>query len=369
MPRCGAALLALALSCALALSARADAAFDSLDGACEYLRASTVQRDEAICLTLTEGAARGLDDAGLRAEFIMAAPMLSRLYSTHTRSDGYIVCRISPVYRAGVRMVDAWRSGDLSALSEDERRALELALELASELGARCASPLELEKAIFDELCARISYSNDAAPSIERDDPLATATCALLRGEANCQGYSDAFYLLASLSGLEAGYQSGYDAQDMPHMWNTLRISDSWYAVDVTAGDSWGGGEPLVNYALFNAGLDACAGCLSWPEHYQTAPIAPVSDENYFFNAGAPEFGASFDSLDALCRHICDRRAEYGDAYAYALLKGRSALDMGELDAAMARALESSPGQLRAGSWRACYWPRGEAICLMLRWT
>ena len=369
--RCALAL-ALMLVCALALPARAAHEFKSLDEAYEYLRVCTQRRDERIVLTLPASAVSAYDDDELRLQLVMAAPLLSRLHSTHIRTADSLTCEITPTYRAGVRMSDAWRSGDLSALSESEVRALQIAVELAIELKARYDTNLELEKAIFDELCSRLTYVNSAVFASDHDTPITTATNALLYGEANCQGYSDAFYLLASLCGIDVGFQNGFDSRGNSHLWNTICLDGNWYAVDVTAGDSGDGstGEPLINYALFNAGIDACAGSLNWPTYYQSVELAPFSDDNYFFNAGPPNFGSSFDDIEALCRYLYDQRAGYGATEVYALLTNCAKLDLEEFNATLAHIVEDVYRHPRATSWRVWSWPQGEdSTCLLLRWN
>ena len=55
-------------------------------------------------------------------------------------------------------------------------------------------------------------------------------------------------------------------------------------------------------YTLFNAGRDRCAGALSWDPVWETADIADGSGGSYFFHAGIPGFGATFDDLDAMAQ-------------------------------------------------------------------
>ena len=90
---------------------------------------------------------------------------------------------------------------------------------------------------------------------------------------------------------------------------------------------------------------------------------------DYFFNAGPPEFGSSFDDLDAICRYMYEQRAERGAAEVYALLGGSAEFDLDEFNAALARTVERVYRHPRTASWRVWFWTRGEATCLLLRWT
>lgn len=370
--RCCALAMTLVLMCVMALPAHAGAEFDSLADACAYLRECTENRDEYIVITLSEDAVNGYDDDALRTELVLAAPLLSRLFSTHRHLGGSVICEITPTYRAGVRMADAWSTGDLSALSAAEAQALQIAENISFRLREHCDSTLELERAIFDVLCANTTYVNTDTFATEYDTPIITATNALLYGEANCQGYSDAFYLLASLCGLEAGFQNGYDANGASHVWNTIRIDGNWYAVDVTAADSYDNetGEALVNYARFNAGLDMCKGKLSWPDMYQSADIIGTSDENYFFYSDLPGFGRAFDDMDLMCRYIYQQRAEHGYDKVYALLRSDAEFDMDRFHERLAHVVEDVFRHPRATSWRVWYWPNLDgSVCLLLHWN
>lgn len=56
-----------------------------------------------------------------------------------------------------------------------------------------------------------------------------------------CQGYAEAFELLAEAAGLEATFVAGIatnsDGQTESHAWNQVKISGNWYNVDVTWDD------------------------------------------------------------------------------------------------------------------------------------
>ena len=87
-----------------------------------------------------------------------------------------------------------------------------------------------------------------------------SAAFALTHGWANCQGYSDAFYLLAGMAGFEVGFQNGYNAGVL-HAWNTVELGGQWYVVDVSTADVAGDlvAPEIGVYTLFNAGRDRCA--------------------------------------------------------------------------------------------------------------
>ena len=74
-------------------------------------------------------------------------------------------------------------------------------------------------------------------------------------------------------------------------------------------------------YTLFNAGRDRCAGALSWDPVWETADIADGSGGSYFFHAGIPGFGATFDDLDAMAQYCYNKRVYDGERiYGYCSL-------------------------------------------------
>ena len=68
-----------------------------------------------------------------------------------------------------------------------------------------------------DWLVESVTYDDEA-------DDCQDAYGALIGGRAHCMGYSDAFYLLGTLAGLDVNYISGY-AYGGGHAWNTVRLT------------------------------------------------------------------------------------------------------------------------------------------------
>ena len=162
----------------------------------------------------------------------MLLPMIQR-HTRHIRRDrqGYdVTARLG--YRTGVRLADAWRGGDLSHLTAEERDTLDRGEDILRQVTRGCpADALALRLARL--LAARVRY---VCPPPGRPGYAAVvdASAALVRGQANCQGISDGMYLLGAMSGLEMGYQAGWNPHG-PHLWNTVRVGGAWYALDVTA--------------------------------------------------------------------------------------------------------------------------------------
>ena len=136
-------------------------------------------------------------------------------------------------------------------------------------------SAMEVERRLHDALCARVRYNlNGHATEIH------TAVGALVDGEAVCEGYTDAFYLLCSLAGIPARYQ-GYDAVgrggEGGHIWNLVRIDGAWVMVDVTWDDDE---ESPVTYHYFNIGKDRARETHLWHEDRVRVPWIDVTRES-----------------------------------------------------------------------------------------
>lgn len=339
--------------------------FDTWVEAGEYMRKCTDDRASEIHFTLSEPEALKMDRNEIIQEFYMMAPFICSSGSFKIKNEnGRVDVNITPGYRPGVRMLDAWKSGDMSSLSEDEIAALSEAKSIVERLQSQYSpNSLELERAIVDELCARLTYVSRK----EGDDSVIKADQALLNGKANCQGYSEAFYLIAGMAGFNVGFNSGRNVDDW-HMWNTIELYGQWYILDLTSIDR---GGDLISpetpaYGLFNAGLNRSKDLLSWEPQYETVKISDISDQTYFFYCGIPGFGASFDNLDAMAQYFYNERLYDGERDVWAILSGYGEeLPVDELNAAMTRVTNQHNGPTQ---WHFWGWGCSGQECIMLRW-
>ena len=333
-------------------------------------------------------------------------------------------CRVEMLPHAGEKILEAYRAGDLSGLTEREQETLDLALKTADDLreaagfeplyreaaeeekaeekAAKTAEEtdeeaaeeaageaageqaekeatedtgsgqapeyledLGLERRIHDWICDRVEYCAEVPADFAPEEAPAylSAVGALLDGSANCQGYTDAFLLIASLAGYQVSSQSCEDpATGNGHVFNTVRLGENWYAVDVTNDDNAIRTEdgPRRDYHLFNAGMDVIGEQLTWPEELTAHPIAETSDDRYFYywdaETGTDGYRRCFDEIDAL--------AEAAVAYGFrdgaqmpVLMMWRGHEDRTEaLDEALQRVLQE---QGRACSYSYCLVLRG----------
>ena len=125
----------------------------------------------------------------------------------------------------GIHVANAYLRGSTDYLTSDELQLYNVAVAIVD---AANKFPSELEKAryIHDEICRCVrEYQSHA-----NED----ATGALIIGVTNCQGFTDAFYMLGRMSGLKVGRIHG-TLNGTPHAWNWITFSDgNTYCVDVT---------------------------------------------------------------------------------------------------------------------------------------
>ena len=202
-------------------------------------------------------------------------------YEITTSEDTHLInIRISKLF-PGKSIVLAVLSGNTGNLSSREKKTLEAASSAAA--AAQDPDPLQTAKAIHDWLCERISYYEDE--TTDEDD---TAIGAILNGKANCDGYSDAFYLIGSLAGLNVRYQHGNSLDkrspdsrtSVSHLWNLLEINGIWRMVDVT----WDDEEEGWSYIWFNAGRDTASRMHIWNED-MTVSIASETQRPFSFGS------------------------------------------------------------------------------------
>ena len=197
-------------------------------------------------------------------------------YTTSYSSITHIVEFHVEAYYPGTRILNAVRSQDMSRLNARELETLKAAQEVAGQ--CMSGNPLTTARAIHDTICRMTVYDKDNV-----NDEKDTAIGVLLNGLADCDGYSDAFFLIGSLAGLNVRVQHGdsyslglvFDfTSSITHMWNLLMIDGTWRVVDVTWDDSETGD---IRYTWFNIGADRAHRMHIWNEAF-TVPLLEKTD-------------------------------------------------------------------------------------------
>lgn len=158
----------------------------------------------------------------------MAYVLVADIHGTHF-TDGTIqmTCKITEY--PGTRVANAYLHGDTSNLTMEEANLYNIAVGIVDEANKR-SSEVEKARFIHDEICKRVKDYKD------ENNRNKTAVGALIDGYAQCQGFTDAFYMLGLMSRLNVCRIGGYFNKE-PHVWNWITFSDGKsYCVDVTNG-------------------------------------------------------------------------------------------------------------------------------------
>lgn len=136
----------------------------------------------------------------------------------------------------GTRVTNAYLSRNQHQawmnLTNEEQKLYNLAVGIVDEANKRSS---EVEKSRYIHKVI-IDSVKEYKVENERNK---TAIGALIDHKSHCQGYSDAFYMLSRMSGLNVGRIGGRINKDNGlHAWNTITFRDGrTYFVDVTSDD------------------------------------------------------------------------------------------------------------------------------------
>lgn len=165
-------------------------------------------------------------------------------------SDGKIY-----MYAFCLGIYDGFADGEARAIETAKfKTAIETAL--SEENISATASESEKLKYVYDYVMDKVSYYNDilddegyVKEDLEESAYTQSAYSTLCLDKTVCAGYAEAVQLLCNGLGVDALSITSVD-----HMWNKVRINDSWYNVDAT----WDDGQSFYLYygrndAMFNA--------------------------------------------------------------------------------------------------------------------
>ena len=267
----------------------------------EFAQAQVDARNEEFFFYITapELLSRSQDELSCDLSFVLFNYASGYDYREERLSDQLVRVEVQQELRPGLRMLDAWRAGDWSTLSQREQEALAVAQAEVERILAEYTDPLEIERAIHDYVCLHLTYTTDdyRPPSTYFDTGYSvsvhhpdgeycynTATQALLAGEANCQGFTDVFYLMASMAGFQVqNFSSWALGGKASHIVNLIELDGGWYIVDCT-NDDRDDEHGLNFYFGFNAGQDLYSNLMEWEPYYTLVPIQET-DEHFFFNS------------------------------------------------------------------------------------
>ncbi|MCD7786006.1 MAG: transglutaminase [Oscillospiraceae bacterium] len=191
-------------------------------------------------------------------------------------------------------IVEAYKSGDTSALSQDDLLVYQAAVDAISVFYSDGMSDDEIILAAHDYITTNITYDSDELSLIgTAKAESSTPYGALIYGEAICMGYTTTFQLFMDMLGVESVIVTGSSAGE-DHAWNMVCVDDKWYHVDCTWDDyvpDYEGRRPFHTYFMVTDGVMA----LEHVWDMGSTPTADSEDYVYYFT-----HDLYFDSKDDL---------------------------------------------------------------------
>lgn len=344
--------------------------YTDLSDACRDLRACVYAGQTRFSFTLSSAAQNGRAQWEIRdilTDVLEGCEYYEITFESES-NDLHVIVAFRP--RPALRILNAWETGDLSGLTEDELKCLNIALAVVDECRSGSQTPLELERALYDFVCRHVEYED--GPGIgDYGSPqyIRNSTCigALLDGKTLCLGYSEVFFLLGRLAGLDVEMQYGFPGggSDAKHAWNTVRLGQYTYMVDACWGDTAGDPFELTtpHYGYFNVGADLMPeGRHSHPEA-EIAAITPTTalEHTAFGRAGGGVVCQSLtEALEyALCCH------DEGKPYAHILIPGQR-ISTEQIDRQMWPLLEQHK---ISTTWGRLTYDFADGTYLIIRWV
>lgn len=174
---------------------------------------------------------------------------------------------------------DAYLSGDLSSLTEDERETVELAAAVIDEVITDDMTDYEKELAIYDWMYENITCSDGITSVIPiLGDGVDNPQGVLKSGEAVCVGFATTFRFFMQMLDIEC--MVVHDVY-LSHSWNLVNIEGGWYHCDLYMDNG------STKYASFNMTDDICYQSHEWDMEF--FPNA-VSTEYCYIMQSAVEF-------------------------------------------------------------------------------
>lgn len=202
----------------------------------EYLSDVQSKRETALHCELTPELSARMSDATLTEALLLGLPMAQGVQQRILRSRGrgaILTARIR--YREGVRMLVTWQQAGAVPLQlqDQERLGLARACDVAAE-AIRQGDEAARFRHVYEWLCRNVRYVH-TAPGMKGYEHLVGAGGAMVHGQANCQGFADALYLLCGLCGVACEYRIGRGVRRL-HLWNAVCLNGRWMDVDGSKG-------------------------------------------------------------------------------------------------------------------------------------
>ena len=129
--------------------------FERIPNACDYINEQEEQLAEGIDFTLEWCEAYTMDSNELLRYFQMQGGFVIGTIQVTKHEDKTVDVHLEPYYYPGVRVAYAYRSGDTSFLTSEERSLYDYCMDIANDAYLVSNTDLEREKYIHDFILTR----------------------------------------------------------------------------------------------------------------------------------------------------------------------------------------------------------------------
>lgn len=158
--------------------------------------------------------------------------------------------------RSTTHISDAYKSGDESQLSEEDKETLEMAKDVLDEVIEDGMDNYEKEEAVYQWLVENIGHGSGGTisrPGMNRS--AFTPHDVLTSRSAVCVGYATTFRMFMNMLGMDC-----HIVHNEYHSWDLVKLEGEWYHVDVYS-DAHG-----TLYSNFNMTDAVCRSGHNWDE-------------------------------------------------------------------------------------------------------
>ncbi len=162
--------------------------------------------------------------------------------------------------RSTVKISDAYKSGDTSALSTEEKETLTMASDLLKSIIKDGMSDYEKEKAVYEWMVKNLEVDSGMMLVISTAAANADTPYGVLKAKKGvCVGFATTFRLLMQMMNIEC--KVVHDA-GLGHSWDIAKIDGHWYHTDIYSDL----GE--ASYRNFNMSDAMCAAGHTWDQEF-----------------------------------------------------------------------------------------------------
>jgi hypothetical protein len=193
------------------------------------------------------------------------------------------------VIKSTEEMTQAYKAGDTSSLTDDEKACLELAQGVLDEIITDDMTEYEKELAVYEWMCANLKHDDGITVAIPTTGEYADNPYGVLSTKkAVCVGFATTFRMFMEM--LDIKCMVVHDSY-LSHSWDEVQLDGDWYYVDVYMD------VQTTTHANFNMNDELCKENHDWNTDF----FPSATGTKYCY---AVQNGEDFESLEQIASEI-----------------------------------------------------------------